>query len=36
LHTPRHARCRLTGPHAQACMLTHAHLGTCPRSCAQS
>jgi hypothetical protein len=40
LHGPRHARCRLTGPHAQACMLTHAHHGCshggCPRSRAQS
>jgi hypothetical protein len=36
LHAPRHARGRLTGPHAQACMPTHAHHGTCPRSRAQS
>ena len=36
LHAPYHARCGLTGTHAQACTMTHAHDGTCRRTSTQS
>ena len=32
LHAPYHARCGLTGTHAQACTMTHTHPGTCARA----
>ncbi len=32
LHAPYHARCGLTGTHAQACTMAHTHHGTCARA----
>ena len=32
LHAPYHARCGLTGTHAEACTMTHTHHGTCART----
>ena len=32
LHAAYHARCGLTGTHAQACTMAHTHPGTCARA----